>query len=161
MKTTVQSWWIQEGWWLFSGWSVIWIMLFAAHTFSAPALRGLRHLSHKSKFQWDEQACLSLTQDIWWFLMRDEWTFKRWNIQISKALVYFVQFLYNEVWLGIAPLLVLHKVTISVQGCTKLEWCICIQCIHGAAYWSEGVWGERKKEVGYKRSGRNAGTVSI
>ena len=58
MKTTVQSWWIQEGWWLFSGWSVIWIMLFAAHTFSAPALRGLRHSSHKSKLQWDEQACL-------------------------------------------------------------------------------------------------------
>ena len=59
MKTTVQSWWIQEGWWLFSGWSVIWIMLFAAHTFSAPALRGLRHSSHKSKLQWDEQTCLT------------------------------------------------------------------------------------------------------
>ena len=38
--------------------------------------------------------------------------------------------------------------------CTKLEWCICIQCIEGGAYWSEGVWGW-KKEAGYKRSGRN------
>ena len=38
--------------------------------------------------------------------------------------------------------------------CTKLEWCICIQCVDGGAYWSEGVWGW-KKEAGYKRSGRN------
>ena len=28
--------------------------------------------------------------------------------------------------------------------CTKLPWCICIQCIHEAAYWSEGVWGWKK-----------------
>ena len=38
--------------------------------------------------------------------------------------------------------------------------CICIQCIQGGAYWSEGVW-RWKKEAGYNRSGntRWAGTV--
>ena len=34
-------------------------------TFSAPALRGLRHSSHKSKLQWDEQACLASRVSHW------------------------------------------------------------------------------------------------
>ena len=43
--------------------------------------------------------------------------------------------------------------------CTMWQ-CICIQCIQGGAYWSEGVW-RWKKEAGYNRSGntRWAGTV--
>ena len=35
-------------------------------TFSAPALRGLRHSSHKSKLQWDEQACLGGGELVLW-----------------------------------------------------------------------------------------------
>ena len=54
MKRSVQNWWADNYFRVPKlGRSVIWNMIFAARTFSAPALRGPWHSSHKSKLQWD------------------------------------------------------------------------------------------------------------